>query len=291
MTTDPSTASEGLPAVTALHGIYADAGEPASDPMAPVSRGSPEGRYLNTAGKPFFRLWTELQARSAAAFAKVNERAGSARRAQQAEQEGRDNHRGGDRPWPLRLTIPVCVIAEAGTAYVAMEALVSSQSLAVGLSVLTAVVGTGLACILANRRLNRLTIPSGARILEAAFVGILTVLRYESMHIIGASALVALGAAALAAMISGLALLGIEEVIVETRTFGMFLHSLRLSWNRWRYHAATTRLARIQARIAAAVGELERHYLDFLLKIEGPPLEEARQRAAAFRAAITGREA
>jgi hypothetical protein len=291
MTTDPSTAPEGVPAVTTLQGIPVDAGGTAPDPMAPVSRGSPEGRYLNAAGKPFHRLWTELQARLVAAIAKVNERAGSARRTQQAEQEGRDNHRGGDRPWPLRLAIPVCVVAEAGMAYVAMESLVSSQSLAVGLSVLTAAVGTGLACILANRRLNRLTVPGGARILEAAFVGILTALRYESMHILGASVPVALGAAALAAMISALALLGIEEIIVETQTFGMFLRSRQLSWKRWRYHAATTRLARIQARIAVAAGDLERHYLNFLLKIEGFPLDEAQERAAAFRAAIAGRVA
>jgi hypothetical protein len=78
---------------------------------------------------------------------------------------------------------------------------------------------------------------------------------------------------------------------VETRTFAMFVGSLRLSWKRWRYHAATTRLTRVEARMAAAAGELERQYLNFLLKIEGFPLDEASRRAEAFRSVIAGRRA
>ena len=132
--------------------------------------------------------------------------------------------------------------------------------------------------------------PAAARILEGIFVTVLTVLRYDSLHIQGAGVLTAAGAAALAALISALGLLGIEEIVVETRTFGIFLSTLRVSWKRWRYAAATARLARIQARIKAAAGKLQQHFLDFLLKTEGLPLDDARRRAADFKAALTDRE-
>ena len=72
------------------------------------------------------------------------------------------------------------------TAYVAVEVLVASQSLAIGLSVLTAAVGAGMACVLANRRLNRLAVPPAVRVLEGVFVAVLTVLRYESLAVQGA---------------------------------------------------------------------------------------------------------
>jgi hypothetical protein len=182
-------------------------------------------------------------------------------------------------------------MAEAVTAYVAMEVLVASFMLAYGLSALTALIGTGMACILANRRLNRLPVPRTARILEGVFVTVLTVLRYESMHVQGADFLTAFSAAALAALISALGLLGIEEIVVETRTSGIFLSTLRVSWKRWRRASATTHLARIQARIEAAAERLQQHFLDFLLKTEGLPLDEARRHAAALRAALTDREA
>jgi hypothetical protein len=208
-------------------------------------------------------------------------------RAESADKERKDNHRGGDRTWLLRLLIPVVILAEAFTVYVAMEALVASQLLAIGLSVLAAMIGAGLACVLANRRLNRLPVSSAARILEGVFVAVVTVLRYASIQIQGADVLTASGAAMLAALISALGLLGIEEIVVETRTFGIFLSTLQLTWKRWRLAAAAARLAKIRARIKAAAGKLQQHFLDFLLKVEGLPLDEARQRAVAFRAALT----
>jgi hypothetical protein len=172
-----------------------------------------------------------------------------------------------------------------------MEALVDSQSLAIWLATLAALVGAGMACTLANRRLNRLPVPAAARILEGIFVAVVTALRYDSLHIQGAGVLTAVGAAALAALISALGLLGIEEIVAETRTFGIFFSTLRASWKRWRYAAATARLARIQARTEAAAGRLQQHFLGFLLKTDGLPLDEARRRAAAFKDALTDREA
>jgi len=260
------------------------------DAVFHAGRGSPESRYLGGPGKPMSRQVTDLQDREAGAAVKVGESKGALQRAESTDKEQKENHRGGDRPWPVRVLLPVAVLAEAVTAYVAMEALVASQSLATALAMLAALVGTGIACILANRRLNRLPIPAAARILEGIFVTVLTVLRYDSLHIQGADVLTAAGAAALAALISALGLLGIEEIVVETRTFGIFLSTLRVSWKRWRYAAATARLARIQARIKAAAGRLQQHFLDFLLKTEGLPLDDARRRAADFKAALTDRE-
>jgi hypothetical protein len=134
-------------------------------------------------------------------------------------------------------------------------------------------------------------VAAAARILEGIFVAVLTVLRYASLHILGAGVLTAAGGAALAALISALALLGIEEIVVETRTFGIFLSTLRVSWKRWRYAAAAARLAKIQARIEAAADKLQQHYLHFLLKTEGVPLAEAQRCAADLKAALTNREA
>jgi hypothetical protein len=208
-------------------------------------------------------------------------------RAESTDRELRANHRGGDRSWLLRLIVLAAILAEAVTAYVAMEALVASQTLAVGLAGLAALIGAGMACVLANRRLNRLPVPSAARILEGIFVGVLTVLRYASLHIQGADVLTASGAAMLAALISALGLLGIEEIVVETHTLAMFLGTLQMSWRRRRCAAALARLARIQARIKATTGKLQQHFLDFLLKFEELPLDEARQRAAALKSALT----
>ena len=78
---------------------------------------------------------------------------------------------------------------------------------------------------------------------------VLTVLRYDSLHVQGADWVAAAGGAALAALISALGLLGIEEVVVETHTFSIFLSKLRVSCRRWRYARATARLARIQAEL------------------------------------------
>lgn len=257
--------------------------------VLPASRGSPEGRYVAGPGKPVSRQVTDLQDQRAVAAVKVREFQAAVERAESTDKERKENHRGGDRPWLLRLLIPAAVLAEAVTAYVAMEALVDSQSLAIGLAMLAALVGAGMACTLANRRLNRLPVPAAARILEGIFVAVVTALRYDSLHIQGAGVLTATGAAALAALISALGLLGIEEIVAETRTFGIFLSTLRASWKRWRYAAATARLARIQAGTEAAAGRLQQHFLEFLLKTEGLPLDEALRRAAALKVALTDR--
>jgi hypothetical protein len=237
------------------------------------------------------RQVSELQARRADAAVKVADAQGAVLRAEGADQERKENHRGGDRTWLLRWLIPIAVLAEAVTAYVAMEALVASQSLAIALAVLAALIGAGMACTLANRRLSQLPVPNAARVLEGIFVVVLTALRYDSLHIQGAGPLTAVGGAALAGLISALGLLGIEEIVVETRTLSMFLGTLRLSWKRWRHAAAETRLARIQAKVQTAAYKLQRHFLDFLLKSEGLPLNEARTRAASLKAALTDTEA
>ena len=233
------------------------------------------------------RQVTDLRDQEADAAVQAEESRAALERAEGIDKERKDDHRGGDRTWLLRLLISVAIAAEAVTAYVAMEALVASRSLAVGLSVLAALVGAGMACALANRRLNRLPVPTAARILEGIFVAVVTVLRYASLYIQGADILTAVGAAMLAALISALGLLGIEEIVVETRTFSIFLSTLQVTWKRWRLAAATARLAKIQARIKAAAGKLQQHFLNFLLKTEGLALDEARQRAAALRAALT----
>jgi hypothetical protein len=233
------------------------------------------------------RQVTDLRDQEADAAVQVEESRKAMERAESTDRERKDNHRGGDRTWLLRLLISVAIAAEALTAYVAMEALVDSQLLAVGLSVLAALTGAGMACVLANRRLNRLPVPTPARILEGIFVAVVTVLRYASLHIQGAGVLTAAGAAMLAALISALGLLGIEEIVVETRTFSIFLSTLQVTWRRWRLATAAARLAKIQARIKAAAGKLQQHFLNFLLTTEGLLLDEARQRAAALRAALS----
>ena len=211
--------------VTALPGV--GQGTPdAADAAPPAGQGA-EGRYLAGPGKAVSRHISDLQGRRAEAAVKVKESQDAVERAESTDNERKENHRGGDRTWLLRLVIPVAILAEAVTAYVAMEALVASQLLAIGLSVLAALIGAGMACVLANRRLNRLPVPAAARVLEGVFVAVLTVLRYASLHIQGADFLTAVGAAVLAALISALGLLGIEEIVVETRTFGIFLSTLQ----------------------------------------------------------------
>lgn len=249
--------------------------------------GSPEGRYLSGPGKPLARQVTSLQEEHAAA-AVTNARSQEAvGRAEDTAREQQAKHRGGERPWLLRLLIVVAFLAEAITAYVALQALVDSQPLAVGLSVLTAGIGTGMACLLANHRLNRLRVAWPARALEAVFVSVLTALRYQSLAIQGSTILAAAGAAALAALISTLGLAGIEELVVETRTLPLSLATAQLAWARWRRAAAAARLADLQASIAATAATLQQDFLDFLLRTEGLPLDRARRRAAALAAALT----
>ena len=140
---------------------------------------------------------------------------------------------------------------------------------------LRALIGTGMACVFANRRLDRHRVPTAARAVEAVLVTVVAVLRYESLHIQGADLLTALGAALLAGLISALVLLGIEEIVVETRTFAMLMSAVRVSWKRWRLASAQARVAKIQARIESTVITLERHYLESLLQTVGLPLDDA----------------
>jgi hypothetical protein len=119
---------------------------------------------------------------------------------------------------------------------------------------------------------------------------VLTLLRYDSLHVQGANFVAAAGGAALAALISALGLLGIEEILVETHTFGMFVGRMRASWAGWRYARASARLSMVRAQVEAAAEKLEQHFIDYLLK-QGMPLTEARPRAADLRNALTNSRA
>jgi hypothetical protein len=277
----PGSAGAGRPTSA---GRPASAGSPIGG--GPAGRGSPEGRFLASAGKPLGRLISDLKDRWSAALVRVRSTAAALDQAIAVASERRAHHRGGDRPWLLRLTIPLATGAEALTAFVAMEALVSTTGLAFGLAVMTALVGTGVACIIANRRLHLLAVPASARAAEIAFVATATLLRFVSLDVQSSDALAALGGAALAALISAVALLAIEEVVVETDTFGVFLSRTWVWLRRRQSVGAMSRLAGCQARLDTAGGKFEQHFLDFLLKAEGFPLAEAEQRARALRIAI-----
>jgi len=255
-------------------------------PPQPV-HGNPEGRYLSGPGKSLSRHISDLRQHQSAAGVKDSESRHALDRAERVSAERKLSHRGGDRPWLLRCLIPLAVVAEGITAYVGVAALVDSQGLATGLSALTAFVGAGTACILANRRLNQLPVPAGARILEGVFVLVLSALRYASLRIVGVGLLTAGGAAGLALLISGLALAGIEEVVVETHTLAVFASALRVSCARWRQARAAARYQRIAARIAAVLAKVEHDFLNFLLRTQDFPLSEATPRAAALKAAMT----
>ncbi len=254
-------------------------------PDAP-NKGSQEGRFLADAGKPLSRHLAELRDAEVGAKVKLTEAEASLAHTEIAAEARKCRHRGGHRTWPLRLFIPAAIVAEGVTAYIGMEVLVSSRTLADGLAALAALIGAGIAGVLANRRLNRLPVPTTARILEGVFVAVLTLLRYDSLRVQGADLVAATGGAALAALISALGLLGIEEILVETETFGIFLGRMRAAWKRWRSTRAATRLNMLQARVLAAAEKLEQQCISFLLN-EGAPLEEARQRAVALRCALT----
>ena len=275
---------------SASGGSPASAGSPIGG-SSPIGGGwaglsSPEGRFLASAGKPLSRLISDLKDRWAAALVRVRGTAAALDHAIAAASERRAHHRGGDRPWLLRLTIPLATGAEALTAFVAMEVLVSTTGLAFGLAAMTALVGAGIACIIANRRLHRLAVPASARAAEIAFVATATLLRFVSLDVQSSDALAALGGAALAALISAVALLAIEEVVVETDTFGVFLSRVRVSLRRRQSVRSMSQLASCQARLDITGQKFEQHFLDFLLKTEGFPLAEAEQRARALRTAI-----
>jgi hypothetical protein len=254
--------------------------------LGPAGVGSPEGRFLASAGKPLSRLISDLKEWWAAALVRVKSTAAALDHAISTASERRAHHRGGDRPWPLRLTIPLAIGAEALTAFVAMEVLVSTAGLAFGLAVMTALVGAGTACMIANRRLHRLAVPTSMRAVEIAFVCVLTLLRFVSLDVQSSDAMAALGGAAIAALVSAVALLAIEEVVVETDTFGVFLSRVRVWFRRRQSAHANSQLVSCQARLDTTGEKFEQHFLDFLLKAEGFALAEAQQRARALRAAI-----
>jgi hypothetical protein len=255
-------------------------------PLSPASRGTPEGRFLATAGKPLSRQATELRDRVAGALVWFKSATTALQYASNLAGARQAQHRGGSRPWPLRVIIPVAVVAEVLTAFVAMEELVSSFALAAGLAIMAALVGAGTACMIANRRLNGLPVPASARILEGVFVAVLTLLRFETLDVQSGDFGASLGGATLAALISAIALLAIEEVVVETETFAVFLSRLRVWARRWQCAQAASRLSRVQARAEAAGDQFHQHYLGFLVKAEGLSLDEAQRRAQALRSAL-----
>ena len=230
-------------------------------PRSHASPASPEGRFVAGPGKALCRHLAELRDRAASADARLTVSEATRDRAEATAEARKDGHRGGDRTWLLRPLIPVATLAEGVTAYVGMEVLVPSRSLAVGLAALAALVGTGMAAALANRRLNQLPVPAAARVLEVVFVVVLTLLRYDSLHIQGADLVAAAGGAALAALISALGLLGIEEILVETQTFGIFLGRAWAAWKRWRCARADTRLSMIRAQLSATADKLAQQFV------------------------------
>ena len=227
-------------------------------PRSPVGGGTPEGRFLASSGKVLNWQITELKERRGAVRVRAKGAEAAVQNASSLAGERQMKHRGGDRPWLLRSIIPVATAVEVLTGFVAMEELVSSVALAAALAVMAALVGAGTACIIANRRLNRLPVSASARILEGIFVGVLTLLRFESLDVQNADFAASLGGAALAALISAIALLAIEEVVVETDTFDVFLSRMRVWYWRWQCAQAASRLARFQARVEAA-GEKFQH--------------------------------
>lgn len=277
---ESANALRALPEMTALDTRGGPPAGPARD------GGNTEAGFLSGPGKSMSRRVIELLGTRTAALARVAQSEETAGRARCAAEQRKHGHQGGSRSWLLRLLIGPGLAAEALTAYVGMEVLVASQALAVGLSVLTALVGTGMACLLANRRLNGLGVPVTARILEGTFVAVLTVLRFESLSVQGAGYPTAAGAAALAALISALALIGIEEIIFETHTFAIFTGALRASWASWRRTRAVADLTATEAAARAAGAMLQRRYLDYLLRTEGLPVEDAEGRAAALKSAL-----
>jgi hypothetical protein len=289
-TNSPQGPAELTSTVRALPGVMVPDGQAGPPGGWLPDRGNTEAGFLSGPGKSVYRHATELLSRRKGAAARQEKSRDAAGRSRRAADERQHGHRGGNRTWLLRWLILLGIAAEAVTAYVAMEVLVTSQSLAIGLSALTAAVGAGMACLLANRRLNGLGVPVTIRILEGIFVAVLTVLRYESLSVQGAGYLAAAGAAGLAALISALGLLGIEEIVVETHTFGTFVSMLRASWLNWRWTSAVAGLAATEAAAEAAADKLQRHYLEYLLRTEGLPLADAQERATALRAAVTGSE-
>jgi hypothetical protein len=272
--------------VQALPDAMSTDGQSGPSAAGPPGRGRIAAGFLSGPGKPLIQHLIELVSRVLHVAAREAKTREAADRARQAADERKQDHPGGNRTWLLRLLIAVGGAAEAVTAYVGVEVLVASQFLAVGLSALTATIGVGLACLLATRRLDGLGVPASVRILEGIFVATLTVLRYESLSVQGSGYLTAAGAAGLAALISALGLLGIEEIVVRTHTFAIFAAMLRASWAQWRWGRAAAALAATTAAAEAAADKLQRRYVEYLMRTEELPPEEAHRRAAALRTAL-----
>jgi hypothetical protein len=247
---------------------------------------SAEGAYLAGPGRTLNRHIAELRNRQLGAGARSQQSGHACAITERVAQEQAFGHRGGSLPWLLRCLIPVAIAAEAATAYVGVAAIVTTQTLAVSVSALTAFVGAGAACLIANRRLNRLPVPAAARATEAIFVAVLFTLRYASLRTLGVGPLDAGGAAALALLISTLGLAGIEEIVVETQTLAMWLQSIKAHYRQWRHTAATGRLRQLDAGVEAALARLEQDFIGYLLWAAGLPLDQASERAAALRAAM-----
>ena len=239
------------------------------------------GRFLTGPGEPLYRSFNDLKCSEARAMTESQDCQAALAHAKAMAEERRNRHRGGDRPWLLRLLIPLAILAEGVTVFIFMEALVQSLLLGGVLAALAALIGAGMACVLANRRLNRLPVPVAARILEGLFVAVLTAL---SVQVDGAGLSAAVGAA-LTALITALSLLGIEEVLVETHTFGVFVSRRRAAYWRWRAVRVAAPLGRRRAQARAAAVTLRQHFLGFLLR-EGLGPDDAQLLAAALMRAL-----
>src|ERR1700694_5834847 len=91
--------------------------DPADDQrLGPTSRGSPEGRFLVSSGKPLNRQITELKDQMADSRVRDKESRSAMEHATTMVGERKAHHRGGDRPWLLRLLIPLAIVAEGLTA-------------------------------------------------------------------------------------------------------------------------------------------------------------------------------
>lgn len=285
ITTD-SPSLEAQPESVGVNG--SDAQRMPSDSSPTDESGAPEGRFLAGPGEPLFRHVTELNAKVADARARAVEAKSALDDATAEASRRQRDHRGGARTWLLRTAVPVAIAIEALTAYIAMEALVPTVLLAVGLAIFTAAVGAGLACIVANRRLDRLPVPLWTRLLEVAFVLLLTLLRFYSLWLQpGSGPLEAVGGALLAGLVSAVGLFAIEEVVVESDTFRVFVARLQLRWRRWREARARRRPARLQAKFEGAVEKLRQHFLSYLLKHEQYGLTAAQDRCNRFKNAIS----
>jgi hypothetical protein len=81
------------------------------------------------------------------------------------------------------------------------------------------------------------------------------------------------------------ALLGIEELVVESHTFRIFWAGLQ-GWRTRSQHAwALTRLRRFQAKLEATGEKVRQHFFEHLVK-EGHPVDGAQQRAVALQVAL-----